>query len=43
MSEDIIKAEGLTRVFNKHLIAVDHVNFSVKHGEIYGFLGPNGA
>jgi ABC-2 type transport system ATP-binding protein len=43
MSEDIIKAEGLTRVFNKHLIAVDHVNFSVKHGEIFGFLGPNGA
>jgi ABC-2 type transport system ATP-binding protein len=43
MSEDIIKAEGLTKVFNKHLTAVDHVNFSVKHGEIFGFLGPNGA
>jgi ABC-2 type transport system ATP-binding protein len=43
MSEDIIKAEGLTRVFNKHLTAVDHVNFSVKQGEIFGFLGPNGA
>jgi ABC-2 type transport system ATP-binding protein len=43
MSEDIIKTEGLTKVFNKHLIAVDHVSFSVKHGEIFGFLGPNGA
>ncbi len=43
MSEDIIKAEGLTKVFNSHLVAVDHVNFSVKHGEIFGFLGPNGA
>jgi ABC-2 type transport system ATP-binding protein len=43
MSEEIIKAEGLTKVFNKHLVAVDHVNFSVKHGEIFGFLGPNGA
>jgi ABC-2 type transport system ATP-binding protein len=43
MSEEIIKAEGLTKVFNKHLTAVDHVNFSVKHGEIFGFLGPNGA
>jgi ABC-2 type transport system ATP-binding protein len=43
MSEEIIKAEELTRVFNKHLTAVDHVNFSVKHGEIFGFLGPNGA
>jgi len=43
MSEEVIKAEGLTKVFNKHLTAVDHVNFSVKHGEIFGFLGPNGA
>jgi len=43
MSEDIIVAEGLTKVFNSHLTAVDHVNFSVKHGEIFGFLGPNGA
>jgi ABC-type Na+ transport system ATPase subunit NatA len=43
VSEDIIRAEGLTKVFNSHLTAVDHVDFSVKHGEIFGFLGPNGA
>jgi ABC-2 type transport system ATP-binding protein len=43
MSEEIIKAEGLTKVFNKSLTAVDHVNFSVYNGEIFGFLGPNGA
>jgi ABC-2 type transport system ATP-binding protein len=43
MSNDVIKAEGLTKVFNKSLVAVDHVNFSVKDGEIFGFLGPNGA
>ena len=43
MSEDAIKAEGLTKVFNGSLVAVDHVNFSVKPGEIFGFLGPNGA
>jgi ABC-2 type transport system ATP-binding protein len=41
--EDAIKAEGLTKVFNGNLVAVDHINFSVKHGEIFGFLGPNGA
>jgi len=43
MSEDVIKAEGLTKVFNRSLVAVDHIDFSVKQGEIFGFLGPNGA
>jgi len=43
MSEEVITTVGLTKVFNHHLTAVDHVNFSVKHGEIFGFLGPNGA
>ncbi|MEM2104359.1 MAG: ATP-binding cassette domain-containing protein [Candidatus Bathyarchaeia archaeon] len=43
MTEDVIKAEGLTKIFNKNLIAVDHVNFSVHEGEVFGFLGPNGA
>ncbi|MEM3726618.1 MAG: ATP-binding cassette domain-containing protein [Candidatus Bathyarchaeia archaeon] len=43
MSDDIIVAEGLTKVFNKSIVAVDHVSFSVKDGEVYGFLGPNGA
>jgi ABC-2 type transport system ATP-binding protein len=43
MADDVIKAEGLTKVFNKSLVAVDHVTFSVKDGEVFGFLGPNGA
>jgi ABC-2 type transport system ATP-binding protein len=43
MSEDVIKVEGLTKVFNHSLVAVDHINFSVHQGEIFGFLGPNGA
>jgi ABC-2 type transport system ATP-binding protein len=42
MSE-VIKTEGLTKIFNKHLVAVDHISFSVRQGEIFGFLGPNGA
>lgn len=40
---EVIKAEGLTKIFNRSLVAVDHVSFSVKEGEIFGFLGPNGA
>jgi len=43
MSEDVIKVEGLTKIFNHSLKAVDHIDFSVKQGEIFGFLGPNGA
>lgn len=43
MSDEVILVEGLTKVFNKSLVAVDHVTFSVKSGEIFGFLGPNGA
>jgi len=43
VSEGVIEAKGLTKIFNKHLTAVDHVNFSVRNGEIFGFLGPNGA
>jgi len=43
MTGDAIVVEGLTKVFNKNLGAVDHVNFTVKEGEIFGFLGPNGA
>ncbi|MEJ5328455.1 MAG: ATP-binding cassette domain-containing protein [Candidatus Bathyarchaeia archaeon] len=43
MSEEVIRVEGLTKVFNKQLVAVDHVSFSVEQGEIFGFLGPNGA
>jgi ABC-2 type transport system ATP-binding protein len=42
-AEDVIKVEGLTKVFNKTFTAVDHIDFSVKRGEIFGFLGPNGA
>ncbi|MGC8961348.1 MAG: ATP-binding cassette domain-containing protein, partial [Candidatus Bathyarchaeia archaeon] len=43
MAEDVIRAEGLTKVFNKGLVAVDHISFDVRKGEIFGFLGPNGA
>ena len=43
MNSEVIKVEGLTKVYNQTLTAVDHINFSVKQGEIFGFLGPNGA
>jgi len=38
--------QSLLTVLTKHsenLFAVDHVSFKVKRGEVFGFLGPNGA
>ncbi|MCQ5374008.1 MAG: ATP-binding cassette domain-containing protein [Candidatus Methanomethylicia archaeon] len=43
MNDEVIIAEELTKVFNKSLVAVDHISFRVESGEIFGFLGPNGA
>ncbi|MBO1511806.1 ABC transporter ATP-binding protein [Metabacillus bambusae] len=42
MNEMMIKTTDLTRKF-KGSTVVDHINLSIKKGEIYGFLGPNGA
>ena len=43
----MIRIEGLTKVFpnpdGSEKTAVDHVDFQVNPGEIYGLLGPNGA
>ena len=36
-----IEAHGLTRRFGD-FVAVDHVDFSIARGEIFGFLGSNG-
>lgn len=38
----VIKAEGLTKRFGD-FTATDHVSFEVREGEIFGFLGANGA
>jgi len=38
----IIEAKGLTKYYGDFL-AVNHIDISVKKGEIFGFLGPNGA
>ena len=37
-----IVADNLTKKFG-NFIAVDHISFKVKQGEIFGFLGANGA
>lgn len=38
----MIEVKGLTKRYGKHTV-VDHLDFQVEKGRIYGFLGPNGA
>jgi len=39
---EAIVVQNLTKKF-REFTAVDHINFSVSQGEIFGFLGPNGS
>ncbi len=41
-TEYAVKTHGLTKIYNQKS-AVDHVDMKVKTGEIYGFIGRNGA
>lgn len=38
----MIEVKDLVKKYGKH-VAVDHLNFTIEKGKIYGFLGPNGA
>ena len=38
----VIDVRGLSKSFGRHLV-VDNVDISVKRGEVFGFLGPNGS
>ena len=40
--EKVIEVSNLTKKFG-HFTAVDHITFDVREGEIFGFLGANGA
>lgn len=42
MTEAVIKTSDLTKKFG-YFTAVDHISFEVGRGEIFGFLGANGA
>jgi ABC-2 type transport system ATP-binding protein len=37
-----IDVKGLTKRFG-HKVAVDHIDIAVPHGQVWGFLGPNGS
>ena len=41
--DQVIKCEQLTKLYHGGVLAVDRLDLSVNHGEIFGLLGPNGA
>ncbi len=41
-TENTVEVSNLTKSFGK-LVAVDHISFQLKGGELFGFLGPNAA
>ena len=42
MSDALVVARDLKKSFGE-LVAVDGIDFEVRRGEVFGFLGPNGA
>ena len=40
--ENVLEIKNLSKFFGKTKV-VDNINLNIKPGEIYGFLGPNGA
>src|SRR5262249_44679188 len=43
VSENVIEVQDLTKVYPDGTRAVQGVSFTVGRGEVFGFLGPNGA
>ena len=39
----IVKTHSLSKRYGSGILALDSVDMSVRRGEVYGFLGPNGA
>ena len=42
LSEDLLRVEGLTKIYDGTVKAVDNVSLTVKKGEIFGLLGGSG-
>lgn len=40
--ETVVKIENLVKRY-KEILALDHVNFNIEKGEVFGLLGPNGS
>lgn len=38
-----LSVRGLTKIYGRGVVGVDGLTFTVRHGEIYGLIGPNGS
>jgi ABC-2 type transport system ATP-binding protein len=43
VDDEVIRTEGLTKIYPGDILAVDRLDLTVRRGEIFGLLGPNGA
>jgi simple sugar transport system ATP-binding protein len=43
MSDELLKMEGITKIYPNGIMANNHVDFSVRTGEIHALMGENGA
>src|SRR5262245_46954339 len=39
----MVHVDNLTKTFRDSIVALDHISFEAKPGEIFGLIGPNGA
>lgn len=43
MSNDILRMEGITKIYGNGILANDNVDFNLREGEIHALMGENGA
>ena len=41
--DTLVETRDLTKRYGSRIVAVNHLDLTVRRGEVYGFLGPNGA
>jgi ABC-2 type transport system ATP-binding protein len=41
-TDAVVRVEGIRKAYRR-MLAIDHVSFEVRRGEIFGLIGPNGA
>lgn len=43
MEQDVLRMEGITKIYGNGILANDNVDFYLRQGEIHALMGENGA